>query len=198
MNGDISMHGYYICIKGVSDLNTFEQEELKTLFTTMMINPDIWHDGEYLVFIDTVEPTVSWDDIITSISSDFLTDLRLYESPFFPSKQALMNHYEQHKDKDIFIKTYNNDKELFYKDLVEGITEDTRKEVFKSLYNDKEFLNSIRIFLKNNQNKSKAAKEANLHRNTLDNRLDKFYRITGYNLSLFRDAAIIYLLLKDY
>lgn len=198
MSGDISMYGYYVSIKGVKGLNTFEKEELKTLFETMMVNPDIWDDGEYLVFIDTVEPTVSWDDIITSINSDFLADLRLYESSFFPTKQALINHYEQHKYKNIFIKTYNNDKELFYSELIKGITEDTRKEVFKSLYNDKEFLNSIKIFLKNNQNKSKAAKEANLHRNTLDNRLDKFYRITGYNLSLFRDAAIIYLLLKDY
>jgi DNA-binding PucR family transcriptional regulator len=55
----------------------------------------------------------------------------------------------------------------------------------------------MKIFIEKNQNTSEAAKALYLHRNTLINRLDKFYRVTGFDLKKFEDAAIIYLLIKE-
>jgi DNA-binding PucR family transcriptional regulator len=99
--------------------------------------------------------------------------------------------------KDVFKETYNNDITLLYGHIRSYLNEDLKKEVFKSLYNDKEFLKSIKIYLLNNQNTSLSAKQANLHRNTLINRINKFEKITGYNLKNYQEAVFIYLLLKE-
>ena len=55
---------------------------------------------------------------------------------------------------------------------------------------------TIITFLENNQNISLAAKELFLHRNTLTQRLDKFNRITSFDLKQFKDAYLIYTLIN--
>lgn len=191
------MYGYYILIKGVEKLNPFEKENLVGLLKDLMVYPQITEYDDILCAIDVIKSENDWNVIISITNSDFYSDLRLYESKQFNTKTQLLTHLEETLNKPIFTKTYVNDKIIFYDEINKHVTEDMKKELFKSLYNDTEFLQSIKLYLIYNQNKSKAAKEANLHRNTLDNRLDKFYKITGFDVRNFEDAAFIYIFLRN-
>ncbi len=191
------MIGYYIIIKGLEKLNNEERQSLQVLLEELMINNEITISGDFLVAIEFNDKHLSWLEFISTTNANFMSNLMLYESIVFNSYKLLLNHLKEQQTKEIFIHTYNNDKILFYDRLKQEITEDKKKELFKTLYNDKEFLRSIKIFLEHNQNKSKAAKAANLHRNSLENRLEKFYRVTGYDVRNFDDASFIYLFLKD-
>lgn len=191
------MYGYYILIKGITKLNPFEKETLIELLNDLMVQPDVSIHNDILLAIDVVRSDNDWNVIINNTNSDFYSDLRLYESNHFNTKNQLLTHLQETIDKPIFTKTYINDKTIFYDEVNKHVTENMKKELFKSLYNDKEFLQSIKLYLTYNQNKSKAAKEANLHRNTLENRLDKFYKITGFDVRKFEDAAFVYVFLRN-
>lgn len=193
----IILLGYYILIKGVSKLTNIEKETLLELLEEILIMPKIEINEDVLTVIEYNRADISWKEFIITINSDFYADLRLYESVLFISKTKLLESLLKNKDKDLFIQTYNNDKLLFYQGVYQNINEDFKKTVLKSLYYDKEFLKSIKIYLEENKNTSKASLKANLHRNTLENRLEKFYKLTGYDLKNFSDSVFIYLLIKD-
>lgn len=69
--------------------------------------------------------------------------------------------------------------------------------VLKDYLYDLEMQSILITFFKNNLNILKTAKILYLHRNTLINKLDRFYNITGYDPRLFEDAYIIYTLIKN-
>ncbi len=192
------MYGYYIIIKGIEKLSLYEKDTLFELLSEVMNKPQIRFENDLLIGIDQMKNDISWESFILTTNSDFYSDLRLYESVLFNSKSFLLDSLEKNKTKSLFIKTYNNDKTLFYQQFYKLTNENVQKQLFKGLFYDKEFLRSIKIYLEKNQNKTKAAKEANLHRNSLEKRLEKFYNITGYDVRNFKDAAFIYLFLKDY
>ncbi|NMA30857.1 MAG: PucR family transcriptional regulator, partial [Candidatus Methanofastidiosa archaeon] len=50
----------------------------------------------------------------------------------------------------------------------------------------------LKVFFECNQNTSEASKRLYMHRNTLIQKLDKFYEETGFNPRRFKDAMIIY------
>lgn len=54
----------------------------------------------------------------------------------------------------------------------------------------------IKVFIECDMNTTKASKKLYMHRNTLINKLDKFASETGYDVRSFKDAYIIYSLLK--
>lgn len=190
------MYGYFLLIKGIKKLSKNEYDLLLELLDGVLLNPHIEKKDDVLVCIDTQKTDMIWSEFIQNTNSEFYSDLRLYESNLFHSHQALSRQLEKTLQSHVFIKTYNNDKTLFYDEFYKNITEDLKKEVLKSLYYDKEFLGSIEIYLKT-QNKSKAAKLANIHRNTLENRLDKFKRVTGFDVRNFEDASFVYIFLRE-
>ncbi|MFA5719523.1 MAG: helix-turn-helix domain-containing protein [Acholeplasmataceae bacterium] len=190
------MYGYFLLIKGVDALTTSEYDVLMELLNELLLAPTFDKRDDVLVIIDKQKTDVSWGEFIRNTNSEFYSDLRLYESNGFHSHQALSLTLNESLKRPLFTKTYTNDKILFYDEFYKHVTEDFKKEIFKSLYNDLEFLRSIKIYIEQ-QNKSKAAKLANIHRNTLDNRLEKFTRITGFDLANFDDKAFIYIFLRE-
>ena len=70
------------------------------------------------------------------------------------------------------------------------LTEEAQKEL-----ENKEMSESIELLFKNDLNISLAARELYIHRNTLVYRIEKFNKISGYNLLNFEDAAVIRLAL---
>lgn len=190
------MYGYFLLIKGIRTLSTSEYELFKDLLNELLLQPSFDIKDDILIIIDTQKTDMSWAEFIRNTNSDFYSDLRLYESSMFHSHQALTTKLNEVLDKPIFTKYYTNDKVLFYDVFYKHVTEDFKKEIFKSLYNDLEFLRSIKIYIEL-ENKSKASKLANIHRNTLDNRIEKFQRITGFDLNNFDDKAFIYIFLRE-
>ena len=59
---------------------------------------------------------------------------------------------------------------------------------------DKDLIECINAFFKNNLNISETSRNAFLHRNTLLYRIEKIYRITGFNIRNFEDAMTFKLL----
>lgn len=57
-----------------------------------------------------------------------------------------------------------------------------------SVMKDKELIECINAFFKNNLNISETSRNAFLHRNTLLYRIDKIHKITGLNIRNFEDA----------
>lgn len=185
-------------IKGLNKLSNLEKQTLNELLEGIMVKPKIEFADDFLTAIDVVEAEMSWESFIVAVNGDFFANLKLYESVMFNSKTQLNESLRKNKKENLFLETYNNDKSIFYyKSISPSINENLKKEVFKTLYNDNEFLRSIKIYLENDKNTTKASLEANLHRNTLDNRLEKFMDVTGYDLRKFDDSVFIYLLLKD-
>lgn len=190
------MFKYYLIIKGINNLSFEELQIFDELLKDLLVYPSIEVEDNFIYIKDHSKTDVVWAEFIDSSNANFLSDLKLYESISFQNEKELEIHLLENKNKDIFIDNYNNDITLFHNDIKVHVSEEKKKEIFKSLYNDTEFLRSIKIYLDTNQNKSKAAKLANLHRNSLENRLEKFYNITGYDVRKFADASFIYLFLK--
>ena len=191
------MFGYYILIKGILKLNQMEKEMLVTLLKEIMIFPKIEIKEDVLIAVDTKNIDISWEEFIIGTNNEFFTNLKLYESLWFLKEKELKEHINETINRNIFIEDYNTERTLLYSYIDKGVSESNKRLVFKELYHDKEFLKSIKIYLKENKNSSKAAKLSNMHRNTLLNRIEKFYKVTGLNLRDFDDATYVYLLLRD-
>lgn len=71
-----------------------------------------------------------------------------------------------------------------------------KKELLGEYFNDIEMNNIINTFINNDLNILKTSADLYMHRNTLINKLDKFYKKTGYDLRRFKDAYIIYSMIK--
>lgn len=63
---------------------------------------------------------------------------------------------------------------------------------------DKELVECVNAFLKNNLNISETSRNAFLHRNTLLYRVDKIHKLTGLNIRNFEDAMSFKLLTVVY
>jgi len=67
-----------------------------------------------------------------------------------------------------------------------------------SVLQDKELVDCINAFFKNNLNISETSRNAFLHRNTLLYRIEKIHKLTGLNIRNFEDAITFKLLSKIY
>lgn len=67
-----------------------------------------------------------------------------------------------------------------------------------SVMKDKELIECINAFFKNNLNISETSRNAFLHRNTLLYRIEKIYKITGLNIRNFEEAMSFKLLTMVY
>lgn len=187
----------YLLIKGIKQLNTEDQSTIANLLQDMMPTASVEFEQDFLSATLKETYTYNFSDFIFNTNSELFLDLSLYESSIFKDLKSL-NQDKSFKMMQIkFDRNYLNDKILFY-ERIQGVIDNAfKRHVLKEFYEDSEFLNMIKVFIEKNQNTSEAAKYLFLHRNTLINRIEKFYRVTGYDLKNFEDAAIVYLLVKD-
>lgn len=187
----------YLLVSPIEKLNIDELTTIQSLFSDMLNNPKQYVESDKLVVLIKEPNGIGIEELIQSINSDFYLNLSLYESALFEQEVDLKTDLQKKMLTLKFDRPYINDKILFYDHILESIDEVTKKHILKQFYQDDEFLHSMKIFIEKNQNTSEAAKALYLHRNTLINRLEKFYRVTGFDLKKFEDAAIIYLLIKE-
>lgn len=187
----------YLLVSPIEKLNIDELTTIQSLFSDMLNNPKQYVESDKLVVLIKEPNGIGIEELIQSINSDFYLNLSLYESALFEQEVDLKTDLQKKMLTLKFDRPYINDKILFYNHILGSIDEVTKKHILKQFYHDDEFLHSMKIFIEKNQNTSEAAKALYLHRNTLINRLEKFYRVTGFDLKKFEDAAIIYLLIKE-
>ncbi|MBN2299670.1 MAG: helix-turn-helix domain-containing protein [Acholeplasmataceae bacterium] len=145
------------------------------------------------------ETDVSFSDLILNIMSDTLSDLRIYVSYQFESDKELKLHKEfivRKLETIPFYKYVYIDDKIIVKESIHNLDDEIKHMIFRKYFRDQSMLESIKLYLESNQSTSKASKNLYVHRNTLLQRLDKFYYVTGFDVRLFMDAYLIYLLLK--
>lgn len=135
-------------------------------------------------------------DIFLGLASELYADLRVYISANEPLYSVEV--VEKWLKMIPFTKTVvYDDRSILLKRVDYPTNNELKKIVLKTVYEDNELLYTIKTYLEANQNTSQASRILYLHRNTLIQRLDKFYRRTGLDCRSFVDAYIIYTLLKN-
>lgn len=191
------MSYYYLIINGINQVNQEDYQAILSLFSEMMYRPSFKLETENLIIIAEMKEDISFYDVISNTNQEFYLNLSLYESIEFQTIEELLKDLKSKSSILEFNKVYLNEKILIYNRFKPIFDEKTRQEMLKEFYYDQEFLHMIKVFLEKNQNSSEASKALYLHRNTLNNRIEKFYKITGYDLRKFEDAALIYIIVKD-
>lgn len=132
------------------------------------------------------------------LASELYLDILVYESLQYQTEE------ETFKYLNVFLKVnknyqlkyqYYNNHELLENNYLK-LNNDLKSLILGKYYRDSIIKNSILEFLNNNQNVTLAAKELYLHRNTLNMRLNKFYEHTNFDLKKFKDAFLIYHVIK--
>ena len=130
--------------------------------------------------------------------SDVFTDLNQMQEAYNHAKQALEagrklitnQIFYDYENLGIAKVVWKMTTEQCKRFLKETLTAEAEKEL-----QNKEMLESIDAFFKSNLNISVAARELYVHRNTLVYRIEKFNKVSGYNLSEFHDAALVQFIL---
>lgn len=144
------------------------------------------------------ETDVSFSDIILNIMIDTLSDLRIYESRAFDQASYADLHLSWCRKTLKLIPfnkyVYLNDKVLL-SFLLPHVDVESKSMILGKYDKDSLMLETIKVYLESNQNMTLASKHLYVHRNTLIQRLDKFYQTTGFDVRLFQDAHLIYQLI---
>jgi DNA-binding protein Fis len=141
---------------------------------------------------------ISLKDVILNLSQDTLVDFRLYQSYKYESFKKLEENrlFISKKLEEINFNSYIFiDDKIIVKYYLKTLDQSFKIQILKKYVTDQMMLDTVRTYLESNQNMSLAAKALYIHRNTLIQRLDKFYQATGFDVKKFIDGFLIYHLL---
>ncbi len=186
------MYNQYILIKYQNVLSS----DIKDFFKNFLGNKiEIKDDNNIITICHSYDNEEEIFEALSGLVVDYDTKLYAYTS------RMDFNETNYNIIKDYFLKeelkenVYNEHK--FILELVlKGKTKDLDKVVLSSYYNDINMIETLKAFIENDMNTSKTANAIYMHRNTLINKLDRFTKITGYDIKKFCDAFIIYHLIK--
>jgi sugar diacid utilization regulator len=142
---------------------------------------------------------VSLYDIAVNMMTDILTDLRIYESYHFHDDESRESHVSfilKKLTQIPIIKHIYLDDKIILKTLFKQIDQEHKAMILKKYINDQTMIETIKVYLESNQNMILAAKSLYVHRNTLIQRIDKFYQVTQFDIRKFSDAYLIYTLIQ--
>jgi len=151
-------------------------------------------DHQAILYYDH-EVDVSFEDVIINVMSDTLTDLRLYVSYRFQQQDEREHHIKEVQallHMIDFSKYYYLDNKTLVRYFIHTLTSDMKKLFLGKFYTDAIMRETMNTYLSSNLNMTLASKKLYLHRNTLIQRLDKFYMVTGFDPRIFQDALLIY------
>lgn len=189
---------FYIDVELDFDNETYFRELLTQVFgsNTLLLK----HKDVYVVLaFDNEEVDIK--ELLDSISLDFLFNVRSYEGEIIElTKETAKSIMKQANLFSVVAQKANFDvvleKDLYHLVVMNDILPDTKKilkEVVLGKYiNDYEMMTILMEFFTCNMNVSQAAKKLYMHRNTVQNKMDKFIKETGYNVREFKDAMLVY------
>ncbi len=188
----------YLIIESKKEIKS-DEPVIVSIFSEYINFDKIETDEKAIYLYYQQETDVSFLDVILNMMSDTLTDLRIYVSYQFDNEIDLDAHkkFIERKLQAIpFNKYVYLDDKVILKTLLDKVDQEIRRFIFRKYLNDSIMQESIKTYLESNQNMSLASKKMYVHRNTLIQRLDKFYQTTGFDVRLFNDAYLIYSLMK--
>lgn len=189
------MYQYFI-LQSKKNLKN-EKDMLISLFNEVVNIEHLEIDSNQIVVIFSELLESSLRELSQIISEEFFIEIRIYKSKRFETLSHLERNLKKTKKLLLTIPfnpntTYLNANDLLYFEITESLDVDYKHKILQKYYHDNEMKNILKVYFESNQNTTEAAKKLYLHRNTLIQRLDKFYEETGYNPRRFKDAVIIY------
>lgn len=154
------------------------------------------NDKSLTIYFDYINGEI--DELVESLVSDMFVSFTIYESIVYSDLKKAEEQFILFKE---IIKTnqvnaiYLNQKTLLSQ-VINNKNDLIKEFILSDYYNDLEMKKTIITFLENDQNVSNASKALYLHRNTLNQRLDKFQNKTSFDIKKFIDGYLIYRLLK--
>lgn len=189
------MYQYFI-LQSKKNLKN-EKDMLISLFSEIVNIEHLEIDSNQIVVIFSELLESSLRELSQIISEEFFIEIRIYKSKRFESLASLEKNLKKTKKLLLTIPfnpntTYLNANDLLYFEITESLDIEYKQKILQKYYHDNEMKNILKVYFESNQNTTEASKRLYLHRNTLIQRLDKFYEETGYNPRRFKDAVIIY------
>jgi len=186
----------YIIIKSKENMNTpFFIDFIKGLLGN---NIDIKFDNDIMTIYYSMNEMETVKDGLSALLFEYQYSMIIYMS----KPLSALDIEEHHRIIKYYISLailedgIYDEHELLTKLVLMGHNDYLDKIVYKPFINDYSTLDTIKTFIETNMNTSKAASILYMHRNTLINKLDRFVNLTGYDVKKFKDAFIIYHLLK--
>ncbi len=188
----------YLIIESMTPIASIAST-LMSVFNDVLRIDEVETAEKQMIIFYQGELDFSFQDIIINLSSDTLTDFRLFESyRFHTIKERDKNlTYIMNMLAEIAItkRVYLNE-QMVLSLLIRNINPSYRACFLKAYANDQRMLNTVRVYLESNQNMSYAAKQLFIHRNTLIQRIDKFIDHTGFDVRQFIPGCLIYQLIN--
>ena len=140
------------------------------------------------------------DKLLIEGFNSFLFDVEINLKLYFGSYD---NDVSLKDDLKVITKYFNDsltnifyDKKSLLNEMITHNLDDYKSLVLKEYSNDYDMQHTLEVFFLNNMNVLKSSKELYVHRNTLINKLDRFKEKTGFDPKDFKDAYLIYSLIK--
>jgi|SRR5690625_1758040 len=132
-------------------------------------------------------------ELASIVVSELFEDVSVYESLKYRNEDEIKQSINILKliFNDFSINEYYINNKILLK-YIKETNENINKLVLNKYYNDKEMYLTIKTFLEHDQNVTKASEYLYIHRNTLNQRLNKFEEATNFNVKKFIDGYLIY------
>ena len=177
------------------------QDALESMFS--FSTTTIWETSQAGVLV--LEEDISESILQTALDTleaDFFISLSFFIGRHYTQTNEIARLYQWERNLFSFLSPYLSNKIthieqlLPYQLLISLPKEEREKYTYQLLThisNDKELIDSVKVFFQCNLNVSLAAKQLYLHRNTLQYRIDKFIEKTGINIKTFEGAVAVYM-----
>ncbi|MFC9416598.1 PucR family transcriptional regulator [Bacillus mobilis] len=177
------------------------QDALQSMFsfTTTMI----WETSQAGVLILEENITESvLQTALDTLETDFFISLSFFVGRRYTQTDEFAYLYQWERKLFSVLSPYLSKKITYIEQLLPyqlmiSLPKEERKKYTNQLLahisNDKELIDSVKVFFRCNLNVSLAAKQLYLHRNTLQYRIDKFIEKTGINIKTFEGAVAVYM-----
>ncbi|USK98689.1 PucR family transcriptional regulator [Bacillus tropicus] len=166
-------------------------------------NPTIWETSQTGVLILTENISeYRLQTALDTLETDFFIPLSFFVGRHYTHTNQISHLYQWERNLFSYLSPYLSKKityieQLLPYQLMTLLPKEKREKYTNHLlahvFNDKELIESIKVFFQCNLNVSLAAKQLYLHRNTLQYRIDKFIEKTGLNIKTFEGAVAVYL-----
>ena len=171
------------------------EDDVITLFSDLIMPSEIKQNRGHAIMFFEHEIDIAFEDVILNVMSDTLSDLRVYVSHVLSSPNERDTHLPiifSYLNQIPFEKYYYMDNNKIIKHFLYHLTHQMKSLFLSKFYKDQVMMETLRIYLESNLNMVTAAKKLYIHRNTLIQRIDKFYQVTGLDARSFNDALLIY------
>ncbi|PEY37176.1 Fis family transcriptional regulator [Bacillus cereus] len=177
------------------------QEALESMFS--FTTTTIWETSQTGVLI--LEENISeyiLQTALDTLETDFFISLSFFIGRHYTQTNEIARLYQWERKLFSFLSPYLSKKIIHIEHLLPyqlmiSLPKEEREKYTNQLLahisNDKELIDSVKVFFQCNLNVSLAAKQLYLHRNTLQYRIDKFIEKTGINIKTFEGAVAVYM-----